>query len=91
MTTEQRGRIAHLRFDLTVTGTRLLDEAIITLSGVACAELVPQTMASRLVRGLSFAGEIIGGAGDTGGYNRQIAFTPGRVAGQAAADGALAD
>lgn len=80
-----------MRFDLTVTGTRLIDEAIITLSGVACAELVPQTMASRLVRGLSFAGEIIGGAGDTGGYNRQIAFTTGRVAGQAAADGALAD
>ena len=72
-------------FELTVTGTRPIDEAIVTLGGVSTRELAPQTMASRLVPGLYLAGEIIDLAGDTGGYNLQIAFTTGRVAGEAAA------
>jgi len=47
--------------------------------------LVPQTMASRIVPGLYVAGELIDLAGDTGGYNLQLAFTTGRAAGEAAA------
>jgi len=72
-------------FELTVTGTRPIDEAIVTLGGVSTRQLVPQTMASRIVPGLYVAGELIDLAGDTGGYNLQLAFTTGRAAGEAAA------
>ena len=91
LTGEQRRRIVQLlkRFELTVTGTRPIAEAIITLGGVQCDEIVPQTMASRIVRGLYFAGEILDVAGDTGGYNLQVAFTTGRIAGESAAQVAL--
>ena len=86
---ESRDRVGHLlkNLDLSVTGTRPIDEAIITLGGVACDEIVPQTMGSRRVPGLYFAGEIIDVAGDTGGYNLQIAFTTGRLAGEGVAVG----
>jgi predicted flavoprotein YhiN len=50
---------------------------------------VPQTMASRLHRGLYMVGELLDVAGDTGGYNLQIAFTTGHVAGQSAAQALL--
>ena len=84
---EQRQRVLRLLkcFDLTITGTRPTSEAIITLGGVDCQGIVPQTMASRLVPGLYFAGEIIDVAGDTGGYNLQVAFTSGWIAGESAA------
>lgn len=86
-TAEQRGRLRHLlkAFDLTVVGTRPISEAMVTLGGVSVAEIDPRTMASRKVRGLYFAGEIIDVAGDTGGYNLQIAFTTGYLAGEHAA------
>lgn len=72
-------------FEVTIVGKRSFDEAIITLGGVTCDEIVPQTMASRRVRGLYLAGEIIDVVGDTGGYNLQIAFTSGYLAGESAA------
>ena len=83
----QRATVLQLlkAFELTVTGTRPIEEAIITLGGVSTREITPQTMASRLVSGLYFGGEIIDIAGDTGGYNLQIAFTTGWLAGEAAA------
>lgn len=86
-TREQRRTVIDLLkcFEVTVVGKRSFDEAIITLGGVACDEIVPQTMASRRVRGLYLAGEIIDVAGDTGGYNLQIAFTTGYLAGESAA------
>ncbi len=86
-TREQRRTVMNLLkcFEVTVVGKRSLDEAIITLGGVKCGEIVPQTMASRRVRGLYVAGEIIDVAGDTGGYNLQIAFTTGYLAGERAA------
>ncbi|MFO7918694.1 MAG: NAD(P)/FAD-dependent oxidoreductase [Anaerolineae bacterium] len=87
LTREQRRTVIDLlkSFEVTVVGKRPFDEAIITLGGVACDEIVPQTMASRRVRGLYLAGEIIDVAGDTGGYNLQIAFTTGYLAGESAA------
>lgn len=87
ITAVQRRRTRDLlkSFDLTVTGTRPIEEAMITLGGISCDEIVPQTMASRLMDGLYFAGEIIDVAGDTGGYNLQIAFTTGHIAGESAA------
>ena len=87
ITSEERGRLRGLLHDfrLTVTGHRPLDEAIVTAGGVDIREVDPRTMASRLVRGLYFAGEVLDVQADTGGYNLQAAFSTGYVAGQAAA------
>jgi hypothetical protein len=73
-------------FRLTIVGHRPLDEAIVTAGGVDIREVDPRTMASRLVKGLYFAGEVLNVQADTGGYNLQAAFTTGYVAGQAAAE-----
>ena len=72
-------------FRLTIVGHRPLDEAIVTAGGVETGEIDPRTMASRLVRGLYFAGEVLDVQADTGGYNLQAAFSTGYVAGLAAA------
>ncbi|MDY6876651.1 MAG: NAD(P)/FAD-dependent oxidoreductase [Chloroflexota bacterium] len=72
-------------FRLEVTGHRPLAEAIITAGGVNTREIEPRTMASRLVNGLYFAGEVLDVDADTGGYNLQAAFSTGWVAGRAAA------
>ena len=83
----ERRRLGALlkRLPLTITRPRPLAEAMVTVGGIVCNEIVPQTMASRRVAGLYFAGEIIDLAGDTGGFNLQVAFTTGRVAGESAA------
>jgi predicted Rossmann fold flavoprotein len=72
-------------FRLQVTGHRPFSEAIITAGGVDLREVDPYAMASRLVDGLFFAGEVLDVDADTGGYNLQAAFSTGWVAGQAAA------
>jgi predicted Rossmann fold flavoprotein len=72
-------------FRLEVTGHRSFAEAIITAGGVDTREVEPHTMASRLVEGLYFAGEVLDIDADTGGYNLQAAFSTGWVAGRAAA------
>lgn len=72
--------IRHL--PLTVTGTRPLKEAIITRGGVNLKEINPSTMESKLVPGLFFAGEVLDADALTGGFNLQIAFSTGHLAGQ---------
>lgn len=72
---------------LTITGALPLEEAMVTLGGVAMNEIDPRTMQSRLVPGLYFAGEIIEGAASSGGYNLQQAFSTGYLAGQEASRG----
>jgi len=72
-------------FRLEVTGHRPLAEAIITAGGVETREVDPRTMASRLVEGLYFAGEVLDVDADTGGYNLQAAFSTGWLAGRSAA------
>ncbi|MBR4173079.1 MAG: NAD(P)/FAD-dependent oxidoreductase, partial [Clostridia bacterium] len=67
---------------ITVTGTRPIDEAIITSGGVKVSEINPKTMESRLIKGLYFAGEIIDVDAYTGGFNLQIAFSTGVLAGE---------
>ena len=57
-------------------------EAIVTAGGVSTQEVDPHTMESRLVRGLYFAGELLDIDADTGGYNLQIAYSTGHLAGQ---------
>lgn len=67
---------------LTVKGPRGIEEAIITRGGVNTKEIDPSTMGSKLVPGLYFAGEIIDVDGYTGGFNLQIAFSTGALAGR---------
>lgn len=65
------------------------NEAMVTAGGVTLGEVDPKTMASRILPGLFFAGEILDVDGDTGGYNLQAAFSTGRLAGTSAAGRAL--
>ena len=65
------------------------DRAVVTAGGVSLKEIVPKTMASRLRPGLYFCGEVIDLDGDTGGYNLQIAFSTGSLAGTSAAKSLL--
>lgn len=87
ITMEERGRLRELLHDfrLTIIGHRPLEEAIVTAGGVDTQEVEPRTMASRLVRGLYFAGEVLDVQADTGGYNLQAAFSTGYMAGRSAA------
>jgi predicted Rossmann fold flavoprotein len=87
ITVEERRRLrTWLKdFRLEVTGYRPLTEAIITAGGVDTREVDARTMASRLVDGLYFAGEVLDLDADTGGYNLQAAFSTGWVAGRSAA------
>ena len=68
-----------------VTGHGGWEEAIVTAGGVSLKDLDPRTMASRQVENLYFAGEVIDLDANTGGYNLQIAFSTGWLAGEAAA------
>jgi len=72
-------------FRLEVTGYRSFEEAIVTAGGVDTREVNPRTMASRLVEGLYFAGEVLDVDANTGGFNLQAAFSTGWVAGRSAA------
>ncbi len=69
-------------FRLTLTGLRGYREAIITQGGVSVKEINPKTMESKLIRGLHFAGEVLDLDGVTGGYNLQIAWSTGYLAGR---------
>lgn len=72
-------------FKLNVTGFRPIEEAIITSGGISVKEIDPATMMSKLIGGLFFAGEIIDVDAYTGGFNLQIAFSTGFLAGESAA------
>ncbi|MDD3765765.1 MAG: NAD(P)/FAD-dependent oxidoreductase [Eubacteriales bacterium] len=81
---EQRKSLAYLlkNLPLSITGARPIEEAIITSGGVCVKEINPSTMESRLAKGLFFAGEVIDCDAYTGGYNLQIAFSTGYLAGE---------
>ena len=76
--------IKHL--ELTVTGTRGFAEAIITRGGVSVKDVNPSTMESKRVKNLYFAGEVLDLDAMTGGYNLQIAWSTGHLAGKSAAE-----
>ncbi|MCC0649413.1 NAD(P)/FAD-dependent oxidoreductase [Clostridioides sp. ZZV15-6598] len=80
---EQRKNLVHLLKNLkfTVKRYRPIDEAIITSGGVKVNEINSSTMESKLVEGLFFAGEVIDIDAYTGGFNLQIAFSTGYLAG----------
>ena len=66
---------------MTVTGTRSFAEAIITQGGISVKDINPSTMESRLVKHLYFAGEVLDLDAMTGGFNLQIAWSTGHLAG----------
>lgn len=86
ITGAQREKILSMLKALPVAlrGFRPLDEAIVTRGGVNVKEIDPKTMESKLVGGLYFAGEVIDVDAHTGGYNLQIAFSTGALAGTCA-------
>ncbi len=88
VTKEERKRLASLLKGLSfnVIGTRPIAEAIVTRGGVDVKEINPSTMESKKVGGLYFAGELMDVDAYTGGYNLQIAFSTGRLAGISAAE-----
>jgi predicted Rossmann fold flavoprotein len=69
-------------FRLDVTGYLRMEAGMVTAGGVSLKEVDPRTMASRLVKGLYFAGEVLDLDADTGGYNLQAAFSTGWMAGR---------
>lgn len=71
---------------MTATGTRGFREAIITRGGVRTAEIDPSTMESKIVKGLYLAGEVLDLDARTGGFNLQIAWSTGHLAGLSAAE-----
>ncbi len=88
ITKEQRRALAELLkcMCVTVTGFRPVAEAIVTSGGVDVSQINPKTMESKLTEGLYFAGEVIDADAYTGGFNLQIAFSTGRLAGLSAAE-----
>jgi len=82
-----RNMMKNMRFE--VSHNRSFKEAIITAGGVLTNEISPRTMESKIVKGLYFAGEMIDLDAETGGYNLQIAYSTGWVAGNAAAKSCL--
>ena len=87
VTKQERNALVELLkgMKLHVTGTGGFNEAVITRGGVSVKEVNPSTMESKLVHGLYFAGEVLDVDALTGGYNLQIAWSTGYVAGSCAA------
>lgn len=87
ITKKQRASLvtAIKQFPLTITGTRPIEEAIVTSGGVSVREVSPKTMKSKKVPGLYLAGELLDVDAYTGGFNLQIAWSTGYLAGQSAA------
>jgi predicted Rossmann fold flavoprotein len=83
ISSKERKRIRYYLKNLhfEVTGHRPFKEAIITAGGIPTTEISSKTMESKLVKGLYFAGEIIDLDAETGGYNLQVAWSTGWLAG----------
>jgi len=87
VTREQRKAMERFlkHFEISVSGKRPVEEAIVTSGGIRVSEISPNTMESKIVKHLYFAGEILDVDAYTGGFNLQIAWATGRAAGMAAA------
>ncbi len=87
ITREERSRLVELlkNLTLTITGTRGFSEAIVTQGGVNVKEILPASMESRKAQNLYFAGEVLDVDALTGGFNLQVAWSTGFLAGKHAA------
>ena len=83
ITKKERMKLIQLlkHFEITISGFRPIEEAIITSGGISTKEINPKTMESKIIQGLYFAGEIIDVDAYTGGFNLQIAYSTGFTAG----------
>ena len=86
-TKKERNKLVKLMkgLPLTIKATRPIAEATITRGGVSTKDIDPKTMQSKLCPGLFFAGEVLNVDGPCGGYNLQIAWSTGALAGKCAA------
>ena len=86
VTAEERKRLVDLTkaFSVTLTGLRGNKDPIVTQGGVNVKEVNPSTMESKKLQGLYFAGEVLDLDGVTGGFNLQIAWSTGMLAGRSA-------
>lgn len=87
VTKEERAALVSVLkcFKIRLSGFRPIDEAIVTKGGVSVKEIDPKTMESKLISGLYFAGEVLDLDAYTGGFNLQIAYSTGYLAGESAA------
>jgi len=87
VTQKEREKIISLLkgFQMDISGSRPIEEGMVTRGGVSLKGINPRTMESRLVKGLYFCGEMIDVDADTGGFNLQAAFSTGYLAGESAA------
>ena len=83
VTKEERKKLVMIlkKFDIEIQNFRPIEEAIITSGGINIKEINPRTMESKIIKGLYFAGEVIDVDSYTGGFNLQIAYSTGYVAG----------
>ena len=88
LTKQDRARLVEIikAIPLVIKGTRPIEEAIITRGGIDTREINPTTMESKKVSGLYFSGEVIDVDAFTGGFNLQIAFSTGYLAGRSASE-----
>ena len=84
ITAEKRDKLIKTltNFKMKIKSLRPIDEAVITAGGVSVKEINPKTMESKIISGLFFAGEVIDVDAFTGGFNLQIAFSTGYLAGE---------
>lgn len=88
ITKAQRQSLLRLlkHFPIVISGARPIAEAIVTTGGVSVKEVNPKTMESKKLSGLYFAGEVLDVDAYTGGFNLQIAWATGRLAGLSASN-----
>jgi predicted Rossmann fold flavoprotein len=89
ITKDERHRLLNLlkNLSMTVTSIQGFENSLVTSGGIAIKEIDPKTMRSKLIENLFFAGEIIDVDGPTGGYNLQVCWSTGYVAGENSAFG----
>ena len=89
ITKQQRNKLVNCikNFDITLYKKAGFEEAVITSGGVDVSQVDPKTMESKLVKGLYFAGEVLDVDANTGGYNLQIAYSTGYLAGLSCSGG----
>ena len=87
ITKDERKKLRLLlkQFPLPIKSLSGFDKAIITTGGISLKEIDPKTMRSRIIKNLYFAGEILDLDGPTGGYNLQVCWSTGYLAGENAA------
>ena len=78
-------------YPIEIIGTEGFKQAVVTQGGVSVKEISPNSMEAKKIKGLYFAGEVLDVDGFTGGFNLQLAFSTGHLAGYSAANEVMED